>query len=92
LRSQGHNGREAGPPLEFLAYRGLKSSISPVALLIFSVPGVSHFVPLKTPQDSPANQNQQGFEGLTQEDINTIHRESMCRSRYQLTNQLSRIL
>ncbi len=43
----------------------------------FTVPGVSQFVPLSTPQDSPANQNNI-LEGLTPDDLSTIHRK--CRS------------
>jgi len=35
------------------------------------IPGVSQFTPLETPQDSPANLNV--LQGLTQEDLATIH-------------------
>ena len=37
---------------------------------VFLVPGVSQFVPLETPNDSPAV-----IKGLTQDDLSTIHRK-----------------
>ena len=49
------------------------------SLLIFSlslVPGVSQFVPMETPNDSPANQANV-IQGLTQDDLATIHRKSL---------------
>jgi hypothetical protein len=43
--------------------------------VFLSVPGVSQFTPLETPQDSPANLNV--LQGLTQEDLATIHRKKV---------------
>lgn len=39
-------------------------------MYVFLVPGVSQFVPLETPNDSPAV-----IKGLTQDDLSTIHRK-----------------
>lgn len=38
------------------------------------VPGVSQFIPLSTPQDSPANNI---LKGITQEDLTTIHSKKL---------------
>ena len=44
--------------------------------VLYPVPGVSQFTPLETPQDSPANLNV--LQGLTQEDLATIHRKLLA--------------
>jgi hypothetical protein len=45
----------------------------------FLVPGVSQFVPMETPNDSPANQANV-IQGLTQDDLATIHRKNFLHS------------
>ena len=54
-------------------------------LFFLQVPGVSQFTPIETPQDSPANLNV--LQGLTQEDLGTIHREYFIHISLVLPNK-----
>lgn len=59
--------------------------------MIDPVPGVSQFIPLETPQDSPANQGNI-LQGLTQDDLATIHRKDIHSFRlFILKNLLSKL-
>ena len=53
----------------------------------FSVPGVSQFVPMETPNDSPANQANV-IQGLSQEDLATIHRKLFFLSKVPSSNNI----